>query len=110
MLLVRKCSPDFIGEVRVGKRLIMATLQNGRWEYSAEDGDADVVATLLSNGFVTPESPMAQPTTTAPAPAVDVFVVEIEREPEKKAAPAPAPKKPAPKKPAPKQPAAKKKK
>jgi hypothetical protein len=91
MLLVRRCTPDFSGEIRVGKRLIETTIQNGRWEYSAEDGDADVVATLLSHGFVTPESPLAEARKVAPLPAVDVIVVEKEPKPAKPAAPTPSP-------------------
>lgn len=84
MLLVKPVGGDFNGEVRIGKRVIVAEKIGDKWQADVDDGDE--LVEFMNAGFVKPDSPMAKPAVkrAAPAPAIDVVVVEKK---EKKPAP-----------------------
>jgi len=108
MRVVRPVGGDFNGEIRIGKRVIVAEKIGDKWQADVDDGDE--LVEFMNAGFVKPDSPMAKPAPkrVAPKPAVDVVVVEKKAAP--KAAPKKAPKAEPKKKSAPKKSAPKKSK
>ena len=103
MRVVKPVGGDFNGEVRVGKRVIVAEKVGDKWQVDVEDNDE--LVEFMNAGFVKPDSPMAKPALkrVAPEPSVDVAKEPAKKpSPPKKAAPKKAASKKSPKKASPK--------